>query len=87
MERSSVHAPDVADDGDGLGKHLRATMRSLEAIIQHVGVWYPGNRGSPVTSQNFEYDWFPPVAHGWRTMHDVPVIGPPLQAEGEGPST
>jgi hypothetical protein len=52
-----------------------------------VGVWvkYPWYRGLPVTSQNYEYDWFYSAANSWGTIHPVPDMAPPLLAEEEGP--
>jgi hypothetical protein len=49
-----------------------------------VGVKYPGYRGSPVTTQNFGYDRFPPAVNDWGTIHPIPDKAPPIQAEEEG---
>jgi hypothetical protein len=52
-----------------------------------VRVLYPGYHGSPVTTQKFGYDQFPPVANGWRTKYHVPDMAPQLLAEKERPPT
>jgi hypothetical protein len=36
-----------------------------------VGVLYLRYHGSLVTAQKSRYDWFPPAASGWGTMHPV----------------
>jgi hypothetical protein len=59
-------------------------------VILHkllVGVLYPRYRGLPVMTQKYGYDRFPPVADGWRTMHPIPGMVPPLLAEEEAPPT
>jgi hypothetical protein len=38
-------------------------------------------------TQNFGYDWFPPAANDWGTIHPVLDMTPPIQTEEEGPPT
>jgi hypothetical protein len=59
----------------------------MEGSGATVGVIYPGYCGSPVIAQKSRYDRFPPVTNGWRTMHLVLDMAPPLLAEEEGPPT
>ncbi len=65
MSTCSIHRR-VTSFGHLLNRGLGAT----------VGVMYLGYRGLPVTAQNSGYDWFPPMANGWGTIHPVPGNGP-----------
>jgi hypothetical protein len=49
-----------------------------------VGVLYPRYRGSRVTAQKSGYDWFTQVTNGWKIMHPVPGMVPPLMVEEVG---
>jgi hypothetical protein len=57
----------------------------LDMIELLVRILYPVYRRPMVMAQDFGYDWFPPTANGWGTMHPIPDIAPPLQTEEEGP--
>jgi hypothetical protein len=48
---------------------------------------YVGYRGSSLTTQNSEYDRFPPATNGWGTLHPVSEVDPPLDVEEEEPPT
>jgi hypothetical protein len=38
-------------------------------------------------TKNSRYDWFPPAANGWRIIHPISDMAPPLLAEEEGSPT
>jgi hypothetical protein len=61
--------------------------RSTEGSGATVGVKYPRNRGTPVTSQNSGYDQFPLAANILGTIHPIPDKAPPIQAKVEGAPT
>jgi hypothetical protein len=50
-----------------------------------IGVKFPRYHGPPVTAENSGYNWFPPAANDWGTIHYVLDKAPPLQAKVEGP--
>jgi hypothetical protein len=52
-----------------------------------VGVLYPRYHGSLVMAKNFGHGRFRPATNGWGTIHPVPYMAPPLQAEEERPPT
>jgi hypothetical protein len=62
-----------------------STARSTKGLGATVEVLYPGYHRSLIMAQNFWYYRFPPVTNDWGTIHHVPDIAPPLQAEEEGP--
>jgi hypothetical protein len=59
----------------------------MEGLGATIGVMYLGYRWSPVMTQNFWHDRFPPVASGWGTIQLILDMALPLQGEEGGPPT
>jgi hypothetical protein len=79
-----VHEEGAAREGGGLEEgdtSLEEEVGGHHRLMVLTGSCTPGYRGSPVTPQNFGYDWFPPVASSWGAKYPIPDMVPPPLAE------
>jgi hypothetical protein len=76
MSTCSTHHQ-VTYSGHLLNRRLKAYSQGLIPRVPRVTGYGKKNA----------YDLFPTLANGWETIHHVPDLGPPLQAEEDGSPT